>query len=288
MTQTLDIFVEAASSASIKTHLEQQLDALAARYREMLNSIASLTAAINDHDMRFPATSTYQTLIHDVEGGIRTYTRRAEEALTAETLELLREGRDLNLSQFTIRGVLKVTDHTEELADILDRWNSRALVEARDALVGPNLDAAAWQHALNIAARAFPHSGDPFDVEKRTVRLHGPYFSKNFRGNYEANFNYADRFQQELSALLFLAEAIANNTREVRRGLHSIAARPFFSYSFDGFTSAELFKWHPVDAGVVTRFRIYKDSGFVIEFATSDLVQRLKSELEPAIASLGY
>lgn len=288
MLDGLSLFEAAAVSSELRTPLEVELDHIRDNLRSACESMESVRASVKEHDESFPSPPN-DTLAYELKSGFEKYENHLVSEAQRTAKLVLCEGRSVDLSDLYIEEILKLPTYDHDphrykftWKDVVDRWNSRALIKARDELVGVNLDDAAWSDAVIAATKCIYRRGD-FNEEKRTVFVHGLSFEKSYRGNNRyTNGVHSWHFPEQLSHFLNVAEALANGTRECSKTFHPAANLEIFRMRMtEGLPGPELFRWHPLNLGIVTRVRPYKDGGLAVEFSTTAVVTALMAEIRP-------
>jgi hypothetical protein len=275
MKQMTDAPAATVSLPATKLPLAMKLDAIAERYRGLETSEDALWRSLLEHDESFPMRhGLSKRLIKEFE----YYRRDVHDRFIEEITEALAEGLPVDISGLSIPVALGLTNPTAPIRAVLEHWNSRALIDARDRLLGPNLAKTDWREAACRAARAVCDQQDAFNPVSRTVRLRGLNYREEPGARYRLQIESWD-FRSLLSAFLNLAEAVANDLQETSQDLHPVAQNDIFVFErTQGIPSTSLFRWHVVNDGVVSRFRPYKDGTFVVEFENGDIVRRLEED----------
>ncbi len=287
MTATFDAFAAAACSDALKTPLEMALNAVAAKYRTIWSSLENCERVLALHDASHPLENHIglsALLVREIDD----YRSGVLNDFIEATHAALGEGRAIDLAGLSIASILGICDKAATVPDILARWDPLALIKARDELIGPSLDVAAWIDAVKRAAEAVSRRPDAFNPKRMTILTYGQEIIEGITGGYRFS-GRTYQFAVHFSALMNLAEAIAAKNGSVAKAMHPLSQHELIGLKGldTPYRAQELFRWHSVRQGLVSRFRPYKEGGLLVEFTDAELVRALEAELGPVINARG-
>lgn len=259
-------FASAAVSDELACPLTQELDALLTQTKASFRQAARCAA---DIETSLPHSS-------DILQAIDKWRSGAIESLLRTVVKQLKEGHTLELDEHFVLEVLHGPNYFDTLSrgyiepeSVLEVWDSRKLVAARNQKFGNLEEAEKRQLCRKIAAR-LQRRPPTKDVEKQIVFYLYLFRDERYeKGVYQPSWN-SDRLEtfldfQRLTGTIASKRPLADCTPFI----------PEILSNRGPFSSADLFRWHPLEANGISRFRLYKEGQVAFELETDTLKQEL-------------